>query len=83
MSTTLTVQISPDLEERLAALAEHTRRTKSSLVNEAIAVYVTRELTIIDDIEAGLEDVRAGRVRQHEEVMAKIRTTIAARNGRQ
>jgi len=71
-STTLTVRLTPELKRRLGELAERTRRTRSFLAGEAIADYVARELAIVAGIERGLEDMRAGRVVPHEEVMADV-----------
>ena len=76
-STTLTVRLSPELKERLGELAERTRRTRSVLAGEAIADYVDRELAIIEGVQRGLEDVRAGRVVPHEEAMRRLRATAA------
>jgi predicted transcriptional regulator len=82
-STTLTLRLTPKLKDRLDKLARHTRRTKSFLAGEAIAGYVERELEIIAGIEAGLEDVKAGRVVSHERAMAEIKDTIkTAKAGR-
>ncbi len=75
-STTLTVRLPPELKDRLGKLAERTRRTKSFLAGEAIAGYVERELEIVASIERGLDDMRAGRVVSHEDVMADIDATI-------
>ncbi len=75
-STTLTVRLSPELKDRLGKLAERTRRTKSFLAGEAIAGYVGRELEIVAGIERGLDDMKAGRVIPHEDVMADIDATI-------
>lgn len=77
-TTTLTVRLSPKLKEQLGQLAERTQRTKSFLAGEAIADYVARELAIIEKINAGLEDMRAGRVVPHEQVMEEIRGIIEA-----
>ena len=71
-STTLTVRMPVELKARLATLAEHTQRTNSYLAAEAIADYVARELAIVQGIEQGLEDMKAGRVVSHEEVMSEI-----------
>ena len=76
-STTMTVRLPPELKERLGKLAERTRRTKSFLAGEAIADYVARELAIIEGVQRGLEDVRAGRVVPHEEAMRRLRATAA------
>ncbi len=75
-STTLTVRLESKLKDRLGKLAAQTQRTKSFLAGQAIAGYVERELQIIEGIERGLEDMRAGRVIPHEEVMAQIHATI-------
>ncbi|MCH7544275.1 MAG: CopG family ribbon-helix-helix protein [Proteobacteria bacterium] len=75
-STTLTVRLAPELKDRLGKLAERTRRTKSFLAGEAIAGYVERELEIVSGIERGLDDMKAGRVVSHEDVMADIDATI-------
>ncbi len=81
-STTLTVRLPPKLKDRLGELAERTRRTKSFLAGEAIAGYVERELEIVSGIERGLDDMKAGRVVPHEDVMADIDATIKKANTR-
>ena len=75
-STTLTVRLTPELKARLGKLAERTQRSKSFLAGEAIGNYVERELEIVAGIERGLDDIKAGRVVPHEDVMADIDATI-------
>ncbi len=75
-STTLTVRLPLELKDRLGKLAERTRRTKSFLAGEAIAGYVAHELEIVAGIEQGLDDMEAGRVVPHEDVMVDIEATI-------
>ncbi len=75
-STTLTVRLPAELKDRLGELAERTRRTKSFLAWEAINGYVERELEIVAGIERGLDDMKAGRVVPHEDVVADIDATI-------
>lgn len=82
-STTLTVRLPPELKDRLGKLAERTRRTKSFLAEEAIAGYVERELEIVAAIEHGLDDMKAGRVVPHEDVIADIDATIKRARTRQ
>jgi predicted transcriptional regulator len=77
-STTLTVRLSVETRDRLAALAEHTRRTRSFLAAEAIADYVARELAVVEAVESGRADVRAGRVTSHDEVAREARAVIEA-----
>jgi predicted transcriptional regulator len=83
-SATLTLRLPAELKDRLGLLAEKTKRTRSFLAGEALADYVERELAIIEGIHRGLDDMRAGRVVPHEEVMKEIWGIIdAAAKGRQ
>jgi predicted transcriptional regulator len=75
-SATLTLRLPAELKDRLGVLAAKTRRTRSFLAGEALADYVERELAIIEGIQRGLDDVRAGRVVPHDEAMRRIRKTI-------
>ena len=77
-STTLTVRLSNDVKGKLAKLADHTQRTRSFLAAEAVAAYVERELAIVQGIEHGRADVRAGQVRPHDEVAREARAIIEA-----
>jgi predicted transcriptional regulator len=82
-NATLTLSLSPELKERLGSLAEKTKRTSSYLAREAIADYVDRELRILEGVQRGLDDMRAGRVVPHSEVMRRVGQTIekASKNG--
>jgi len=75
-STTLTVRLSNDVKEQLGRLAEGTKRTKSFLAGEAIEAYVRQQLEILEGIERGMEDIKAGRLVPHDEAMRRIRSTI-------
>lgn len=77
-SGTLTVRLSNATKGKLATLADRTHRTRSFLAAEAIAAYVERELAIVEGIERGRADVRAGRVTPHDEVAREARTIIEA-----
>ena len=74
----LTITLSADVEDKLGRLADSTRRSKSTLVAEAVADYVARELEVIDGIRAGLEDSRTGRLVDHHEAMAELDEVLAA-----
>jgi predicted transcriptional regulator len=75
-STTMTIRVSSELKERLGRLAHDTRRSKSFLAAEAVSAYVDRELAIIEGIQAGMADARAGRVVPHEQAIAEMRQVI-------
>ncbi len=59
-STTITVRIDKDVKERLEALAESTRRSKSFLAAEAIAQYVEINNWQVAQIKAAIEKADAG-----------------------
>lgn len=81
-STTMTIRVSPELKERLGRLAHDTRRSKSFLAAEAVSAYVDRELAIIEGIQAGMRDARAGRTVPHEQAVAELQAVIDAARGR-
>lgn len=70
--------MTPELKEQLGRLADATDRTKSFLASEAISQYVAREFEIIEGIERGLADAKAGRLVPHDEAMARLDGTIDA-----
>ena len=53
-SSTLTVRLPAEVNQKLAALAENTNRSRSFLAAEAIMTYVARESAIFDGIARGL-----------------------------
>jgi predicted transcriptional regulator len=75
--TTITVRVTRELRERLEALAKQTKRSKSFLSNEAIKNYVEYEEKVVADILEGLEDIKAGRVVEHEEATRRFSAAIA------
>lgn len=75
-SETVTVRLSPETKAQLERLAGQTRRTKSFLAGEAIADYVERELKIVEAIQRGLEDVKAGRTVPHDVAIARLHATV-------
>ncbi len=68
-STTMTVRMTPELSEKLDALARETRRSKAFLAGEAIAAYVARNAWQIAHIKAGLAEAERGEpVIPHEDI---------------
>ena len=74
---TMTIRLDSSTKDKLAELAQYTRRTKSFLASEAIADYVERELAIVAGVQRGLQDMEAGRVTSHETVMDELDEIIA------
>ena len=58
----ISVHASTDLSERLEKLAKISRRSKSSLAQEAITEYVGTQEAFVEAVQAGIEDADAGRV---------------------
>src|ERR1044071_3367019 len=74
-SATMTVRLTPELSEKLEALARDTKRSKSFLANEAIASYIDRNTWQIAEIRKGLEEARSGAPGvPHEEVEKWVRS---------
>ena len=74
MSTTLSVRIDTDTKKRLEALAKRARRSKSFLAAEAIAAFVDAESWQLDEIQAGLDELDAGRSVPHKDVAKWLRS---------
>lgn len=78
-SDTLTIRVPAEVKADLGRLAGLTNRTRSYLAGEAIAAYIAQELEIVDGVERGLADMKAGRSVPHDEAMAKLRAAIDAK----
>ncbi|MBW8728744.1 MAG: CopG family ribbon-helix-helix protein [Inquilinus limosus] len=81
-STTVTIRLDADVIEKLNCIARETGRSRSRLAAQAVAVFVDRELQVVDGVRRGLADMQAGRLVPHEEVMAEGRAIIAAAKDR-
>ena len=75
-STTMTLRLPNTTKSKLERLAEHTNRSLSFLAGQAIADYAERELAIVEGIEEGLDDERAGRVISHDDALLRISEAI-------
>lgn len=78
MTTTVTIEVSPEVKAELSQLARDTRRSEALLAAEAISAYVEYELRIVENIKKSLGEVAAGHVVPHEEAMAEIDAGIMA-----
>jgi predicted transcriptional regulator len=59
-SMTMTVRISPEIGEKLDALARDMKRSKSFLAGEAITAYVEHNAWQVARIKEALADARSG-----------------------
>jgi predicted transcriptional regulator len=76
MSTTMSIRLSSETKAQLGLLATATRRSKSFLAAEAVEAYVARERAIIEGIQRGMGDMKAGRTVSHDEAMDELDTLI-------
>ena len=76
MPSTLTISLDPALEDELKRLAADRRCASAELAAHAVADFVARERDTVAAIQLGLDDMAAGRVAPHDEVMAEIRGII-------
>ena len=74
MSTTLSVRIDAQTKKRLEALAKRARRSKSFLAAEAITAFVEAESWQLDEIQAGIDELDAGRGVAHKDVATWLRS---------
>ena len=74
-TTTMTVRLSPDVGERLEALAHGTKRSRAQLAGEAIAAFDECNTWWVSRIRAAPEDARSGRPGvPHDQVVEWIRS---------
>jgi predicted transcriptional regulator len=64
------------MKQELDALAKVTKRSRSFLVNEAIAGYVEHERKIIKGIKAARAELKVGRGIPHDKAMAYLDRVI-------
>jgi predicted transcriptional regulator len=73
---TVTINIRPEVKEKLERIASDTQRSESSLLDEAVEAYVGREMEVLDGIRRGLADAKAGYVISHEDAVAEMRAVV-------
>jgi predicted transcriptional regulator len=66
------LRLTPELEQRLAQLASQSRRTPEQVTEEALDLFLTEQEEILAAIKEGDDDIAAGRVLDHEEVVARF-----------
>ena len=71
-NTLVSARVSPELAERLAALAEFTNRSKSYLAAQAIEEFVNVQEWQVEAIREGMEAAKNGEVVGHEQALAVL-----------
>jgi predicted transcriptional regulator len=67
---TISARVPAALDAGLEKLAAATGRSKSWHVNAALEAYLAAELAFLAAVDEGLADLEAGRVVEHEEIVA-------------
>jgi predicted transcriptional regulator len=78
----LSIRLPAETLRRLDAVATATRRTRSSIANEALKAWIARETEIIEDLRVGLEEAAAGKLIPHERAMRDLDAAIDRRGRR-
>lgn len=76
MSVTVTARLSEETAEKLALLAQHTKRSKSFLVAEAIEAYVKHESAFVEAVLEGIASADRGELIDHADMMKRMRAHI-------
>lgn len=67
-STTMTIRVDRSVKERLEAVAERTKRSKSFLAAEAIEEYLVAQEWQIEGINKAIQSLDGGKGVPHEDV---------------
>ncbi len=76
MTATLTIELQPEVRQKLGELSARTHQPAAALAADAIAAYVEHESRILDGIARGLDDMTAGRLVPHEDAMDELDAAI-------
>ena len=76
MAETLSITVPDGTRDKLDRLARATGRSAPDHAAAAMAGHVERELAIVESIERGLADMRAGRTVSHDDVMIEVDAVI-------
>lgn len=74
-----TVTLSPSILKRLEKISASSRRTPLSIITSAIKEKLDYEEWALKQIDAGLEDMQAGRVYSKEEAMKRVAQALNER----
>ena len=77
------INLPPDLENRVAALAATMHRKPEAVLAELVGAALEGEAEFRDEVRAGIAELDAGKSVPHEEAMARLRATIERHGARQ
>lgn len=75
----MAVHLTPALEQELQDLAAQSNVTPDELAQHALEGFVAYRRDLNEAVKRGDEDIAAGRVLEHEEVVARINRRLQSR----
>jgi predicted transcriptional regulator len=75
----MAVQLTPDLEQELQSLAAQSNSTANALAQRALEDFVAYRKDLNEAVKRGDEDIAAGRVLEHHEVVERIERLLHGR----
>lgn len=73
MQTTISTRFDADTLTRLDEVAAAVGRPRSALIKEAVTRYLDYLAWYGDEVQKGLDDVAAGRMKNHAQVKDRVR----------
>ncbi|MCP4502122.1 MAG: hypothetical protein GY822_19365 [Deltaproteobacteria bacterium] len=70
--TTMTLDLEDKMSRDLTRLSHRRGRSQAELAKEAVKQFIDYENSLQASIDAGVEDLNAGRVKTTEEMMANL-----------
>ena len=75
----VSARVDADLLAKLDRIAEFNGRSRAWVIGRLLNGAATKEMEFIEFVQVGLDDIAAGRVVPHEQVVAEIRARLAKR----
>lgn len=72
----MSLQLTPDLEAKLQHLATETHRSPDDLAQEGMEQFLAHEEDLLATVRRGREDLAAGRVHEHDAVVARVEALL-------
>ncbi len=72
----MTISLTPALEDKLNRVASLTKRDIQAVLDSLIAESVEEKLDRLAAIQEGLDDIEAGRIEEHEDVIHEVLANI-------
>lgn len=70
-------RLPPGTKQRIEQLAKSTKRSKTFILEDAITHYLDLNEWQLKSISKGLEDIEAGRVTSHDDMIAEWEAKVA------